>query len=52
MNNITIDYHIPKVGEGGVFTQATAEFNHGSLVGLSRCLKANVNDAGILIEYD
>lgn len=50
MNNITIDYHIPKVG--GVFTQVTAEFNHGSLIGLSRCLKANMNDAGIIIEYD
>lgn len=50
MNNITIDYHIPKVG--GVFTAATADFNHGSLIGLSRCLKANVNDAGIMIEYE
>lgn len=50
MNNITIDYRIPKVG--GVFTQATAEFNNGSLSGLSRCLKANVNDAGVMIEYE
>lgn len=49
MNNITIDYHIPKVG---VFTQVTAEFNRGSLVGLSRCLKANMNDAGVMIEYE
>ena len=49
MNNITIDYHIPKVGR--IFTQVTAEFNRGSLVRLSRCLKANVNDAGIMIEY-
>lgn len=50
MDNITIDYHIPKVG--GVFTEVTAEFNRGSLIGLSRCLKANMNDAGIMIEYD
>ena len=50
MDNITIDYHIPKVG--GVFTQVIAEFNRGSLIGLSRCLKANMNDAGIMIEYD
>ena len=52
MNNITIDYHIPKVGGGGVFTQVTAEFNRGSLIGLSRCLKANMNDAGVMIEYE
>lgn len=51
MNNITIDYHIPKVGVG-VFTQVTADFNRGSLVGLSRCLKANMNDAGVMIEYE
>ena len=50
MNEIKIDYHIPKVG--GVFTRVTAEFNRGSLIGLIRCLKANINDAGILIEYD
>ena len=50
MNNITIDYHIPKVG--GIFTQVTAEFNRGSLIGLSRCLKANMNDAGVMIEYE
>lgn len=50
MNSIIIDYHIPKVW--GVFTQVTAEFNRGGLIGLSRCLKANMNDAGILIEYD
>lgn len=50
MPKIKINYHIPKVG--GVFTQATAEFNRGSLIGLIRCLKANVNDAGILIEYN
>lgn len=51
MNNSAIDYHIPKIG-GGVYTQATAEFNKGSLSGLSRCLKANVNDAGVMIEYE
>lgn len=49
MTNITIDYHIPKVG--GVYTQVSVEFNQGSLVGLSRCLKANMNDAGVMIEY-
>lgn len=36
----------------GVFTQVTAQFNRGSLIGLIRCLKVNVNDAGILIEYN
>lgn len=50
MNNSAIDYHIPKIG--GVYTQATAKFNKGSLSGLSRCLKANVNDAGVMIEYE
>ena len=39
-------------GLGGVFTQVTAEFNRGSLIGLSRCLKANVSDAGVMIEYE
>ena len=38
-------------GLGGVFTQVTAQFNRGSLIGLSRCLKANMNDAGVMIEY-
>nr|DAI88957.1 MAG TPA: hypothetical protein [Caudoviricetes sp.] len=49
MNEIKIDYHIPKVG--GVFTSVTDKFNRGCLVGLSRCLKANSTDAGVLIEY-
>ena len=48
-DNIKINYHIPKTG--GVFTKATAKFNRGSLCGLSRCLKANSTDAGVLIEY-
>ena len=50
MSKIKINYRIPKIG--GVFTQVTAEFNRGSLIGLSRCLKANMNDAGVLIEYN
>lgn len=50
MPKIKINYHLPKIG--GVFTQVTAEFNRGSLVGLSRCLKATMNDAGVLIEYN
>ncbi len=50
ISKIKINYRIPKIG--GVFTQVTAKFNRGSLVGLSRCLKATVSDAGILIEYD
>lgn len=47
-NKIKINYHIPKTG--GVSTKVTAKFNRGSLCGLSRCLKANTADAGVLIE--
>lgn len=50
MSKIKINYHIPKIW--GVFTQVTAEFNRGSLIWLSRCLKAIMSDAGILIEHN
>ena len=37
---------------GGVFTQCTKDFNSGPLWNLSRCVKANVLDAGVMIEYE
>ena len=50
MNKVKIDYHIPNTG--GVFAQVAQEFNHGALWDVSRCLKANKIDAGVMIEYD
>lgn len=37
---------------GGVFSQCTPDFNRGPLWGVSRCLKANMNDAAVLIEFE
>jgi DNA (cytosine-5)-methyltransferase 1 len=37
---------------GGVYLSATDAFNHGTLDGMSRCLKANVNDAGVCLLID
>lgn len=36
----------------GVFSQCTPDFNRGPLWGVSRCLKANMNDAAVLIEFE
>ena len=47
---IKIDYHFPNTG--GVFTQCTKDFNSGPFWDLSRCVKANVLDAGVMIEYE
>ena len=33
---------------GGIYTNASADFQRGMLVGMSRCLKANQNDAGVV----
>lgn len=37
---------------GGVYCQCTPDFNRGPLWNLSRTIRANMQDAGILIEYD
>ena len=45
-----IDYRFPNTG--GVFTQCAKDFNNGSLWNLSRCVKANVHDTGVMLEYE
>lgn len=37
---------------GGVYCNCSTAFNRGSLPNVARCLKANVHDAGVMIEYD
>ena len=37
---------------GGVYLNDTDAFNRGTLDGMSRCLKANVNDAGVCLLID
>ena len=38
--------------EGGVYSGASKEFDHGVLKGLARCLKANVHDSSVLLKYE
>ncbi len=47
---IKLDYHIPKIG--GVLTGVSEDFNRGALWLVSRCIRSNVHDAGILIQYE
>jgi len=38
---------------GGLYLHNSLEFDHGSLVeGISRCIKAEKHDAGVVVEYD
>ena len=37
---------------GGGYLQAQPAFQRPILWNLSRCIKANVNDAAVIIEYD
>ena len=50
LNMIKINYHIPLVG--GVLSQVTDAFNRGPLWHVSRCVRSNVHDAGVLICYE
>ena len=37
---------------GGLYLEATERFMHSALPDLSRCLKANCNDAGVVVLYE
>lgn len=37
---------------GGLYTACTEPFEHGALPNLSRTLKANIADAGVVVWYE
>ena len=37
---------------GGCYADCSPAFNRGALWDMSRCIKANMNDAAVIIEYD
>lgn len=47
---ISVDYNFINF-VGGVYCNCSSAFNRGSLPDVARCLKANVHDSGVLIEY-